>query len=69
ETPDSQGRVTIPERLRVYAGLDRDLTVTGADETVQIWDRTGWDTYRDEAEDLFAGFDGVLGAPAAAGGE
>ncbi len=61
ETPDSQGRITIPERLREYAGLDKDLTITGADETVQIWDRTAWDAYREQAEAAFAGFDGLLG--------
>lgn len=60
ETPDSQGRITIPERLRDYAGLGRDLAVTGSLDTVQVWDRATWDSYRDQAEDLFATFDGPL---------
>lgn len=60
ETPDSQGRITIPERLRGYASLDRDLTITGSLDTVQIWDRQAWESYRESAEDMFASFDGPL---------
>ena len=30
ETPDKQGRVTIPAALRQYASLNRELTVIGA---------------------------------------
>ncbi len=58
EKPDSQGRVTIPGRLRDYAGLTRDLTVNGADEKVEIWDRELWDAYRQTAEEAFANLDG-----------
>lgn len=58
ERPDSQGRVTIPPRLRAYAGLDKDLTINGADEKVEIWDRPTWEEYRTAAEDAFARLDG-----------
>lgn len=58
EKPDAQGRVTIPTRLREYAGLDRDLTVNGADVKVEIWAREVWERYRAEAEDAFANLDG-----------
>jgi MraZ protein len=58
ETPDAQGRVVIPPRLRAYAGLDRDLNINGADEKVEIWDRATWATYRDEAEDAYVNLDG-----------
>ena len=58
DTPDGQGRVTVPPRLREYAGLGRDLTVVGADEKVEIWDRSTWEEYRAYAEDAFANLDG-----------
>jgi MraZ protein len=58
EKPDAQGRVVIPPRLRTYAGLDKDLTINGADEKVEIWDRSTWDAYRDQAEEAFATLDG-----------
>lgn len=63
EKPDAQGRVTIPPRLRDYAGLVKDLSINGADEKVEIWDRTTWDDYRTRAEDGFANLDGALVAP------
>ena len=28
-TPDKQGRIQLPARLREYAGLDHDVTVIG----------------------------------------
>jgi MraZ protein len=58
EKPDSQGRVTLPPRLRTYAGLDKDLTINGADEKIEIWDRSTWEAYREDAEDAFASLDG-----------
>lgn len=58
EEPDSQGRVTIPQRLREYAALDKELTINGADEKVEIWDRRTWEEYRAHAEDAFANLDG-----------
>ena len=38
EVPDKQGRVTIPPRLREYAGLTRDCAVIGAGARVEVWD-------------------------------
>lgn len=57
DTPDGQGRVTVPQRLREYAGLERDLTVVGSDEKVEIWDRGTWESYRSRAEGQFADLD------------
>ena len=36
--PDSQGRITIPQRLREFAGLERDVVVIGAIDRIEIWD-------------------------------
>lgn len=54
EVPDGQGRVTIPPRLREYAGLERDLSINGAIQSVEIWDRGAWDEYQAAAEEHFA---------------
>jgi MraZ protein len=58
EKPDAQGRVVIPPRLRNYAGLDKELTINGADEKVEVWDRGAWETYRASVEDAFVNLDG-----------
>ena len=57
DTPDRQGRITIPARLREYANLTKDVTVVGADARVELWDSSAWDTYRGQAMDDFANTD------------
>ncbi len=54
ETPDKQRRITIPQSLREYAGLDRDLAVIGVGTRAEIWDAAAWATYVGEHEDGFA---------------
>ena len=54
ETPDSQNRITLPVNLRSYAGLDRDLTVIGAGNRVEIWDTAAWNTYLAAHEQSFS---------------
>jgi len=54
ETPDSQNRITLPVNLRQYAALDRDLTVIGAGNRVEIWDTTAWTTYLAAHEKSFS---------------
>ena len=54
ETPDKQGRITVPPMLRDYASLQRDCIVIGAMNRVEIWDATSWQTYSDEQEQAFA---------------
>lgn len=54
EVPDGQGRVTVPQKLRDYAGLERELTVNGAVTSIQIWDRAAWAEYEAANEEHFA---------------
>lgn len=37
-TPDKQGRVAVPQHLREYAHLDRDVYIVGYDDHIEIWD-------------------------------
>ena len=41
--PDKQGRILIPQSLRNYAGLQRDLVIIGASNRAEIWDQESWD--------------------------
>ena len=54
EIPDKQGRVTVPQPLRQYAGLERDCVVIGANTRLEIWDAAAWAAYEAEQEQLFA---------------
>ncbi len=36
---DAANRVMIPAQLMVYAGLDKEVTVTGSGECLEVWDR------------------------------
>ncbi len=58
---DNQGRITIPPRLREYAGLTRDVAVIGADSRIELWDRDRWEDYRAQAMESFAATDQPLG--------
>jgi MraZ protein len=46
---DGQGRLLIPPMLREYAGLGRDVVLTGLVDRFQIWSRDVWQQV--EAED------------------
>ena len=54
ETPDKQGRITVPPMLRDYASLAKDCIVIGAMNWIEIWDATSWQTYSDQQEQAFA---------------
>ena len=45
---DAANRVMIPEPMRRYAGLAKDVVVAGSGECIELWDRTSYDGYQDE---------------------
>ena len=40
---DAQGRISLPTTLRQYAGLGDDIIVAGANNYIELWDKTAWD--------------------------
>ena len=44
---DAQFRVAIPESLRQKAGLVREVTIIGAADRIEIWDKSTYATYMD----------------------
>jgi MraZ protein len=42
---DSQGRLTIPQRLRDAAAIRSEVVVLGVRERMEIWDRESYDRY------------------------
>ncbi len=53
QVPDKQGRVTIPANLRLFAGLDKEIVVTGVINRLEIWDAAAWERYSAEHESAF----------------
>ena len=47
-TPNSQGRVSIPQKLREDAGLNGEVTVVGMDTRVEIWDKATFTVFMEQ---------------------
>jgi MraZ protein len=47
---DSQGRVLLPEYLKTYAGLEKEVTVAGLFNRLEVWDTGKWNVYKTDAE-------------------
>ena len=54
EKPDGQNRITIPPALRTYAGLERELVVTGVGAHAEIWDAEAWNSYAESNEETYS---------------
>jgi len=39
---DKQGRIIIPQELKAYAGIEKDLVTMGAMSKIEIWSREVW---------------------------
>ena len=47
---DKQGRILIPDFLKDYAGLNRNVIVAGIYNRLEIWDEKRWKEYKKKAE-------------------
>ena len=47
---DKQGRVILPEYLRQFAGLKKNVIVAGLHTRLEIWDEQKWNSYREASE-------------------
>lgn len=43
--PDKQGRILIPQNLRAYASLEKDVTFIGASSRAEIWNTANWNAF------------------------
>ena len=58
-SPDRQGRVAIPQGLRDFAGLERDVVVVGLYDHIEIWDAAAWRRTKQVGEQRLAGGNGA----------
>jgi MraZ protein len=52
---DKQGRTVIPQNLRSYAGLEKDIYIIGATTRIEVWDKAKWESYSKENDLSTAG--------------
>lgn len=44
---DKQGRILLPQSLRTYAGLEKEIVSAGVLNRVEIWDKEKWEQSND----------------------
>ena len=47
---DKLGRILIPDYLKDYAGLKKNVVICGLSTRLEVWDETKWETYKKKAE-------------------
>lgn len=50
-TADKQGRILMPNHLKVYSGIEKDIVFIGMGNRIEVWSSEKWDAYNDEAFD------------------
>ena len=50
ENLDNQGRILIPDYLRNYASLKKQLVINGLFNRLEIWDKDIWQDYKNKTE-------------------
>ena len=46
--PDSQGRIVIPQKLRKYAGLEKETVIIGVHDRAEIWSAAAWNAQEED---------------------
>lgn len=57
---DGSGRLLLPEKLRSYAGIEKEVVMVGVADRAEIWERGQWERFQDENDDGFDDLDVVL---------
>lgn len=47
---DSQGRIAIPQGLRDFANLDKEVTIVGVSGKIELWDTEKWNAFNAKME-------------------
>ena len=47
---DSSGRVLLPEYLRTYGRLNKEVVVVGLYDRIELWDAMAWEAYATKTE-------------------
>ncbi|MDP9293945.1 MAG: division/cell wall cluster transcriptional repressor MraZ [Actinomycetota bacterium] len=60
---DSAGRVMLPRTHLEHAGIDRQVVILGAGDSLELWDRETWKTYETDLTARAPDLTAALGHP------
>lgn len=49
--PDNNGRITLSQTLREFAGLEKEIVSIGCNDRAEIWSREKWKEYNSDPVD------------------
>ena len=52
---DKQGRISLTDELKEYAGLKKDVVLVGMNTKLEIWDKDLWDSMDDDDDIILDG--------------
>ncbi len=47
---DKQGRIMLPDYLRKFAGITKNVTIAGLYNRLEIWDENKWNSYKEDTD-------------------
>lgn len=50
--PDNQGRVLVPQNLRIYGEIEKELVFVGVSNRIEVWSQEKWNTYNNDSNYL-----------------
>jgi MraZ protein len=50
---DSQGRITVPDYLKEFAQIKREIIIIGVADRIEIWDKESWNKFYQENRKKF----------------
>lgn len=50
---DKQGRILIPQYLKEFAGINRDIVIIGVSNRIEIWAKNIWDEFYKSSKEAF----------------
>lgn len=51
--PDKQWRILIPEYLKEYAGLSKDIVIVGVSNRIEIWAKDKWESFYNSSKENY----------------
>jgi len=51
--PDKQGRILIPQYLKDFADIKREVTIVGVSNRIEIWSKLVWDDFYGTSKQSF----------------